>query len=74
VDAGTVKLVGTDPALICSEAENLLNSTVAYEAMSRAHNPYGDGKAAERIIKLLTPLLVSSAGEASVRRMPDVTK
>jgi len=74
VDAGTVKLVGTDPALICSEAENLLNSTVAYEAMSRAHNPYGDGKTAERIIKLLTPLLVSSAGEASVRQMPDVTK
>ena len=73
VDAGTVKLVGTDPALICSEAENLLNSTDAYEAMSHAHNPYGDGKAAEIIIKLLSHLLVSSAGEASVRRMPDVT-
>jgi len=53
VDAGTVKLVGTDPALICSETESLLNSTEAYEAMSKAHNPYGDGKAAERIIKLL---------------------
>jgi UDP-N-acetylglucosamine 2-epimerase (non-hydrolysing) len=50
VDAGTVKLVGTDPALICAEAENLLNSTVAYEAMSRAHNPYGDGRATERIV------------------------
>lgn len=62
VDAGTVKLVGTDPALICSEAENLLNSTDAYEAMSKAHNPYGDGKAAERIIKLLSHLSVSSAG------------
>jgi len=62
VDAGTVKLVGTNPALICSEAENLLNSTEAYEAMSRAHNPYGDGKAAERIIKLLSHLSVSSAG------------
>ena len=54
VDAGTVKLVGTDPSLICSEAENILNSTEAYEAMSRAHNPYGDGKASVRIIKLLS--------------------
>jgi UDP-N-acetylglucosamine 2-epimerase (non-hydrolysing) len=53
VDAGTVKLVGTDPALICSEVENLLNNTEAYEKMSRAHNPYGDGKAAEKIIKRL---------------------
>ncbi len=53
VDTGTVKLVGTDPALICSEAERLLNSTEAYEAMSRAHNPYGDGRAAERIMNLL---------------------
>jgi len=51
LDAGTAKLVGTDPELICSEAENLLNSPAAYEAMSRAHNPYGDGRTAERIIR-----------------------
>jgi UDP-N-acetylglucosamine 2-epimerase (non-hydrolysing) len=53
VDAGTVKLVGTNPALIYSEAESLLNSTEVYEAMSKAHNPYGDGKAAQRIIDYL---------------------
>ncbi len=53
VEAGTVKLVGTDPALICCEAENLLNSTEAYKAMSRAHNPYGDGQATHRIINAL---------------------
>lgn len=53
VDAGTAKLVGTSPSLICSEAEKLLNSPEIYEAMSKAHNPYGDGKAAERIIKQL---------------------
>ncbi len=54
VEAGTVKLVGTtDPSLICSEAENPLNSTEAYNAISQAHNPYGNGKASVRIIKLL---------------------
>ncbi|KUG22886.1 udp-n-acetylglucosamine 2-epimerase [hydrocarbon metagenome] len=61
VDAGTVKLVGTDPKLICSEAVKLLTDITAYRKMSRAHNPYGDGKAAERIIKLLSHLLVYSA-------------
>lgn len=49
VDAGTVKLVGTDRALIVKEATNLLNDDTAYQTMSRAHNPYGDGKAADRI-------------------------
>jgi UDP-N-acetylglucosamine 2-epimerase (non-hydrolysing) len=53
LDAGTVKLVGTDPKLICTETEKLLTDTAAYRRMSRAHNPYGDGKAAERIIKIL---------------------
>jgi len=53
LDAGTVKLVGTDPKLICTEAEKLLTDTAAYRKMSRAHNPYGDGKAAERILKVL---------------------
>lgn len=49
VDAGTVKLVGTDRAKIVAEASALLDSGTAYENMSRAHNPYGDGKAARRI-------------------------
>jgi len=50
VDAGTVKLVGTDTDLIVKNAENLLNDRTTYEKMARAHNPYGDGKACKRII------------------------
>ena len=50
VDAGTVKLVGTDTALIVSEVNRLLDDKAAYEAMSFAHNPYGDGKAVDRIL------------------------
>lgn len=53
VVAGTVKLVGTDPAAIVKEANLLLDNPGAYEAMARAHNPYGDGKAAGRIRDLL---------------------
>ena len=50
VDAGTVKLVGTDKEKIIQEAQKLLHVKGAYEAMSQAHNPYGDGKACEKII------------------------
>ena len=50
VEAGTVKLVGTDDELIVQETMRLLNDREAYEAMSHAHNPYGDGKAADRIL------------------------
>lgn len=53
VEAGTVKLVGTDRATIVREANRLLNDPVAYESMARAHNPYGDGKAAARIRNIL---------------------
>jgi UDP-N-acetylglucosamine 2-epimerase (non-hydrolysing) len=56
VDAGTVKLVGTDPDLIIQNAENFLNDQTAYEKMAYAHNPYGDGKAAERIINSIMSL------------------
>jgi UDP-N-acetylglucosamine 2-epimerase (non-hydrolysing) len=49
VTAGTVKLVGTDMQKIIDEAIDLLDSKSAYNAMARAMNPYGDGKAAERI-------------------------
>lgn len=49
VDAGTARLVGTDEAAIVCEASLLLDDAAAYEAMSRAHNPYGDGNAAARI-------------------------
>lgn len=53
VDAGTVKLVGTDSDLIVAEIEKLLSCQEAYEKMSRAHNPYGDGKASGRIVEAI---------------------
>lgn len=53
VDAGTVKLVGTDAVAIVAESARLLDDEGAYETMSRAHNPYGDGKASQRIVREL---------------------
>lgn len=50
VKAGTVKLVGTDVEKIIREVMLLLNDHQAYQTMSQAHNPYGDGKACQRII------------------------
>jgi len=50
VHAGTTKLVGTTTEKIVGGVSALLNDTVLYETMSRANNPYGDGKASERII------------------------
>lgn len=61
VAAGTVKLVGTDVGSIVKELSRLLVDDSAYQAMSVAHNPYGDGRACSRIIEgLLT--VRSSAG------------
>jgi len=53
VDAGTVKLVGTNPLAIIDEAQRLLTNNEAYKNMSQAHNPYGDGKASQKIINFL---------------------
>ena len=53
VSAGTVKLVGTDAKEIVDQVSLLLRDTSAYEMMARAHNPYGDGMAVERIINTL---------------------
>ncbi|EPJ45703.1 MAG: UDP-N-acetylglucosamine 2-epimerase [Osedax symbiont Rs1] len=50
VDAGTVKLVGTDKQAIIDAVERLLTDEVEYNSMSRAHNPYGDGEACQRIV------------------------
>jgi UDP-N-acetylglucosamine 2-epimerase (non-hydrolysing) len=50
VAAGTVRLVGTDKRKIVEEVARLLTDDGAYEAMARAHNPYGDGHASPRII------------------------
>jgi UDP-N-acetylglucosamine 2-epimerase (non-hydrolysing) len=53
VDAGTVKLVGTNADRIVKEASLLLTDAKAYGQMSRASNPYGDGRASERIVEVL---------------------
>lgn len=50
VEEGTVLLVGTDSEKIVGAVQRLLYSDSAYQAMARAHNPYGDGKAAGRIV------------------------
>jgi len=57
VEAGTVKLVGTDTQTIVNELVKLLTDTEAYETMSRAHNPYGDGLACKRIATVLAEKL-----------------
>lgn len=53
IEAGTAKLVGTDFDAIVSEASRLLDDPDAYDRMSRAHNPFGDGQAAGRIAEAL---------------------
>ena len=53
VDAGTVRLVGTNRQKIVEEVISLMDNTEYYDSMSRAHNPYGDGKAVGRIIDFI---------------------
>jgi UDP-N-acetylglucosamine 2-epimerase (non-hydrolysing) len=53
LEAGTVKLVGTNTQKIIDEAMDLINNPIAYEQMSKAHNPYGNGKACEKIVNFL---------------------
>jgi UDP-N-acetylglucosamine 2-epimerase (non-hydrolysing) len=53
VDAGTVRLVGANRERIVAEMADLLDNPDSYRAMARAHNPYGDGKACERIVSVL---------------------
>jgi UDP-N-acetylglucosamine 2-epimerase (non-hydrolysing) len=53
VTAGTAKLVGNDEEVIVTEASRLLDDRAAYEAMARAHNPFGDGKSSDRIARIV---------------------
>ncbi len=53
LEAGTVKLVGTDPEKIINEAQKLLDDPTVYEAMSKASNPYGNGTACKQIVDYL---------------------
>ena len=53
VEAGTVKLVGSDQDNIIKEVQKLLNDNGEYQKMSKAHNPYGDGNTSEKILNIL---------------------
>lgn len=53
IEAGTAKLIGTDRERIVTESLRLLDDELLYRSMSRAHNPYGDGKANDRIVEIL---------------------
>lgn len=53
VAAGTARLIGTDPDRIVSEISTLLDDSGAYQAMARAHNPFGDGHASARIARVV---------------------
>ncbi|MEB3307780.1 MAG: UDP-N-acetylglucosamine 2-epimerase (non-hydrolyzing), partial [Cyanobacteriota bacterium] len=59
VTAGTARLIGTDPAEIVRAAGELLTEPSAYEAMARAHNPFGDGRASGRIVEAARRFLSS---------------
>ena len=61
VEAGTARLVGTETARIVTEIFTLLDDKAAYEAMARAHNPFGDGHSARRIVELLANEIGSEA-------------
>lgn len=58
LEAGTVRLVGTNHDLIVGETSRLLDDRACYERMSRAVNPYGDGKACGRIVEALSRELI----------------
>ena len=58
VKAGTVRLVGADSERIVANVSELLDSEISYKEMARSHNPYGDGKACERIISVLRKMHV----------------
>jgi UDP-N-acetylglucosamine 2-epimerase (non-hydrolysing) len=57
LDAGTVKLVGTNSGMIIKEAQVLLDDDVEYKKMSKAHNPYGNGKACEKIVEFIKSVI-----------------
>jgi len=65
VDAGTVKLVGANADRIVEEVSRLLSDPSAYQAMAEAKNPYGDGHAAERIVRRILEHFESGASTAT---------
>jgi len=66
VRAGVARLVGTDPRVIVREAHRLLSDPAAYRAMSRGLSPYGDGRAADRIVAALARTLAVTGATPAV--------
>lgn len=60
IEAGTLKLAGTDEEVIFSLTDELLTDQEAYDKMAKAHNPYGDGHASERIVEALKIYLANN--------------
>lgn len=74
IDAGTARLVGTDSGRIFGEARRLLDDRQHYQQMSRAHNPFGDGKASRRIVDVLAQEGDrKSAGERRATLLPSMS-
>ncbi len=65
IEAGTVRLVGTDRNAIVREAVRLLEDSGEYESMARLHNPYGDGRASERIARRIAGYLEMQRAKAA---------
>jgi UDP-N-acetylglucosamine 2-epimerase (non-hydrolysing) len=68
IEAGTLRLVGTDSERIAIEGRRLLEDPLAYEEMAAAENPYGDGEAAQRVVAALEHILLG--GEAPTQFGP----
>ena len=63
IEAGTAKLVGTNKQAIISEAFKLLDDQEYYEDMAKAHNPFGDGRASERISRIIAKSLMIESSD-----------
>jgi len=68
IEAGTVKLVGMDLDTIVKETSILLTDSKAYQAMAQAHNPYGDGQAARRIVEIVKRQFTADREQSSGNR------
>lgn len=67
IEAGTLKLVGTDPATVTTAMNELLDDPSEYERMATAKNPYGDGQAAERILMAIADRFSDNARNKSTK-------
>lgn len=70
VAAGTARLAGTDPDRVCCEVDRLLRSPGAYETMTNAVNPYGDGRAAQRTVAAIEHMFGLGARPAPFASAP----